>query len=302
MNKEDLKALVEKIDGRIVVASISGGKDSAAMALHLKELEIPHRMVFMDTGWEHDLTYEYLRGELTEKLGPIEEIKNDLQMEDLILKRGMFPSRVIRFCTQELKVKPMIRYLNNLEDEPINAVGIRAEESANRSKMEKWEHQKGFDCEIWRPIIDWSFEDVVSIHKRHDLKPNPLYLMGASRVGCWPCIYARKKEIQLIADEDPSRIAQIRKLEKTLKENGAKRYAERGESYESLGYSPPTWFQARETLSNGQWNIDRAVDWSKTSRGGKQYELFSAAGQDVGCMRWGLCDTGTEGEEREGDE
>ena len=46
--------------GRRVIASISGGKDSAAMSLWLTE----HDRVFADTGWEYEATYEYLRGPL----------------------------------------------------------------------------------------------------------------------------------------------------------------------------------------------------------------------------------------------
>ncbi len=265
-NPEEIKA---RIDGRIVVASISGGKDSAAMSLYLTELGIEHRRVFMDTGWEHQATYDYLRGPLTDKLGPIEEIRGPLTMVELIKKKGMFPSRRIRFCTQELKVKPIIDYLQGLEDEPVNAVGIRGGESLARSKMPEWEFQKGFDCECWRPILSWSFEDVVSIHKRHGLLPNPLYLAGASRVGCFPCIHARKKEIAFIAKESPERIDKIREMEK------------------SNGY---TFFQG----SKKRITIDEAVEWSMTSHGGKQFELFDSSDDQAGCMRWGLCDLGSE--------
>jgi tRNA(Ile)-lysidine synthase TilS/MesJ len=42
-----------QIDGWHVIASISGGKDSVAMSLYLRELEVEHVRVFCDTGWEH---------------------------------------------------------------------------------------------------------------------------------------------------------------------------------------------------------------------------------------------------------
>ena len=44
----------------MVVANVSGGKDSTALSLHLAELGIEHRRVFADTGWEHPDTYAYL--------------------------------------------------------------------------------------------------------------------------------------------------------------------------------------------------------------------------------------------------
>lgn len=82
-----------KLDGALVVASVSGGKDSAAASLWLTEQGIEHRRVFCDTGWEHPATYEYLRGPLAEKLGAIEWIQGRRQMHDLIRHKGMFPAR-----------------------------------------------------------------------------------------------------------------------------------------------------------------------------------------------------------------
>jgi 3'-phosphoadenosine 5'-phosphosulfate sulfotransferase (PAPS reductase)/FAD synthetase len=265
------------------------------MSLWLTEQGIEHDRVFLDTGWEHEKTYSYLRGELTDKLGPITEIKAPLLMEDLIIKKGMFPSRVRRFCTQELKVKPIIAYLAHIMatgTDVINAVGIRAGESVSRSKMLEWEWQDGFDCEVWRPLIAWSEAQVIAIHARHGLPPNPLYLMGASRVGCWPCIYARKSEIRLIADKDPDRIVRLRELEERVGVAARARAAAKGQTL----VSDPAWFQAPLGTSGAAWPIDRVVEWSRTGKGGRQMELF-APQQEEGCVRWGLCETGAEAEE-----
>lgn len=311
----------ERIGDRLVVASISGGKDSAAMSLYLRELGIEHRRVFMDTGWEHEATYDYLRGELTRVIGPIEEIRGSMTMEELIRRKGMFPSRQRRFCTEELKVRPMIKHLARVrfsdceeycpgslppnDEEPVcccgrerevlNAIGIRAGESLARSKMPKWEHPPHFDCEVWRPIITWSEQDVIDIHHRHGLKPNPLYLMGASRVGCWPCIMARKSEIRLIANKDPSRIDRLRVLEEELTEAARSRGHE-GDAAKRCWFQPPTG-------RVGTAGIDEIVEWSRTARGGRQFELFAPGDRDDGCMRWGMCDTpAAETEKRGGNE
>ncbi len=293
LTSEQIAELKVKINGRRVVASISGGKDSAAMSLYLTELGIEHDRVFMDTGWEHDLTYAYLRGPLTEKLGPITWLEPKRKMEELVLHKGMFPSRMQRFCTQLLKVDPMKRHIRSIQDtdgDVVNAVGVRAAESEARSKMSEWEWQNIMDCEVWRPLIRWSEQDVIDIHKRHGLSPNPLYLKGAERVGCWPCVFARKEEIRFIADTDPQRIDRIRHLEGlvTLKAKGRKEA--RGETLENN----PSWFQARNGGTGECWPIDTVVQWSKTSRGGKQFELFAAGERDAGCMRWGLCETNVE--------
>ena len=130
--------LKEKLAGRRVVASISGGKDSAAMSLWLTEQGIEHDRVFMDTGWEHQATYDYLRGPLTKALGPILEIRGPRTMEEVIRWKMMFASRKRRFCTEETKVFPIVELLAAIVaagGDPLNAVGIRAEESDARSTL-----------------------------------------------------------------------------------------------------------------------------------------------------------------------
>jgi hypothetical protein len=60
LNTEQREALVDKINGRLILASTSGGKDSGGMSLLLKELEIEHERMFMDTGWEKLALYHYV--------------------------------------------------------------------------------------------------------------------------------------------------------------------------------------------------------------------------------------------------
>lgn len=294
------------------LASISGGKDSAAMALNFIETGVDFRSVFFDTGWEHPDVYEYLRGELTDKIGPIEEITPPLpnltpEKEALalyyenrlghtsamirwILHKGMFPSRVARWCTDHLKIKAIRKHLKTV-DYPVNCVGVRAAESKARAKLPERELSTSLGCMVWRPLIEWSTQDVIDIHHRHNLAPNPLYLKGAKRVGCWPCIYSRKSEIQFMAAQDPTRIDLIRDLEKDVQQIAIARLAAKGETLADHNRVPPTFF-----WGNPKWNmppIDEVVKWSKTTRGGKQYALFSEEEIEPSCMSWGLCDTGT---------
>lgn len=278
-----------KLRGCRVVASISGGKDSAALSLWLTEQGIEHDRIFADTGWEHPATYEYLRGPLTEAIGPITELQGkDGGMAPLVRRKGTFPSRLRRFCTEELKVKPIKAHLATLDD-PVNTIGVRRAESKARANLPRWEEWGAANCDVWRPLIDWSEADVIGMHKRHGLAPNPLYLKGATRVGCWPCIFSRKAEIRLIADLSPDRVKEIVVLETDVQAAARARYAAKGETLESKGYHPPTFFHRGPADINGGFSsIEEIVKWSRTSRGGRQFEMFNS--EPAGCVRWGMCE------------
>lgn len=278
--------IIERIRGRRVLASVSGGRDSAAMSLYLRELGIEHDRVFLDTGWEHPATYEYINGELSRALGPIQTIRGPDTFETLVRRKGLFPSRVMRFCTEVLKVVPMQEHVEALlEDgvEVLNTVGIRRAESKARSEMAEWEWPKGFECEVWRPLVRWSHSDVEAILARHRLASNPLYRMGASRVGCWPCIHARKAEVAIVAKTDPDRIAFILRMEEELSAEAQARAAEKGDLLQ--------WWQRTMFSYHGgddrhiPITIEQAVEWSRSARGEWQPE-----GSGEGCMRHGFCE------------
>jgi 3'-phosphoadenosine 5'-phosphosulfate sulfotransferase (PAPS reductase)/FAD synthetase len=199
-----------------------------------------------------------------------------------------------------LKIEPIKDYFVDISGAVINIVGVRREESRERSQLPERDKPKGRikfpdDTEIWRPILRWTKEDVIAIHRRHGLAPNPLYLKGADRVGCWPCVCSGKKAIRLVADLDPARIDEIRQLEADVQELARARYAARGESL--LGYTPPTMFSRALTkaelaerdddIKSTNRPIDEAVAWSRTSHGGRQYDWFFEG--TPSCVEWGLC-------------
>ena len=268
---------------RPLVANVSGGKDSTAMILHLMELNLNFEAVFCDTGWEHEQTYEYL--EYLEKFvlkQPIKRLRNEKYFktdtrggyEELVLNKIFFPSNVIRTCTLELKVAPQLEYMDEVrakyKKKPVSAVGIRKEESQARSKLGPFEEKD--ESTIWRPLIDWTVEDVIAIHKRFGVAPNPLYTRGFSRVGCFPCIFARKSEIKHAFQESPERFERIRQLETEVKEL-AKEKGRKEAVY--------SFFK--------RGNVDTVLDWALKTE--DQLELFDEEYLS-GCLTWGLCDSG----------
>ena len=200
---------------------ISGGKDSTALLLWMvHESGYPLESLdftFSDTGNEAPETYAFVQM-LSDRVHPIQTIKPPLDFYELAKYRKRFPSPLIRFCTQELKMKPSKAHIDALTaagHTVINHTGVRATESADRAKMQEREVPwlSYFGVEEYRPLLRWTLEDVWAIHKKYDIPRNALYDKGCVRVGCLPCIMSQKKELINIALRMPERFNLIRQAE-----------------------------------------------------------------------------------------
>lgn len=217
------------------------------------------------------------------------------QFLDLCLLRGGFPSMKRKFCTDYLKIRPIHdQVIEPLYDQGkivCQWLGVRRDESVGRRTAKRWQLTTLADWQywVWRPLLDWTLLDVLEKLRQHDVPLNPLYEQaGVSRVGCWPCINAKKAEIRTVADLTPEAIDKLREWEAICSEASKSGCA--------------TFFFARDMADEGepydheQHGIDAQVDWSRTSWGGKQYELFHMAksvtdeARSASCPSLGMCE------------
>lgn len=252
---------------------VSGGKDSGAVLLWMvNESGIPRHQInatFCDTGNEHEWTYEQVE-RLSKWVHPIETLKPKLPFFDLAHKKKRFPSTMVRFCTEQLKIHPSqdhIRYLQGAYSHVVAVSGVRSNESFARAKLLEWDYSGNLLVMQWRPLITWKIEDVIAIHQKYGIAMNRLYAAGASRVGCFPCIMSRKSEIRMIALKFPERINHIRDAENTFMEDGHYRFS---------SFFPrdtiPERFRSEEVRINSTGEIvkvgtiDDVVRWSMTGK------------------------------------
>lgn len=261
---------------------VSGGKDSTALLLWaLYESGYPRESLdvsFCDTGNESPITYDYLRYlEDTLQIG-ITWIKPELDFFALAKKKKRFPSTKARFCTEELKINPTTDYINATRSQCKTLTlhsGVRALESDERAKLPPESYDGRFMAVVKRPLLTWPISDVWGIHERYKVKPNPLYAMGMSRVGCFPCIMSRKEEIRRINIVSPETFNKLRKWQNDPFWK---------ETSRSLGtFFPPTivplsqrsvrWVNKKTGAVHMLPTIDDVIRWSTTARGGNQQAM-----------------------------
>lgn len=306
------------------LVSVSGGKDSTAVYLLALESGRPFRAVFADTGNEHEATLEYV-ARLHERTGgpKVEIVRADFTRQlaqhrayllrewpkqgipdaivqraaalheptgnpflDLCISRGRFPSRMAQFCTEELKEIPITTQVVGpmLQAGPVlQWIGVRADESRNRARQPRY-HRHESGSTIWRPIFRWNIDAVWAQHRKHRLRPNPLYAQGMSRVGCMPCVNCRKSELRGIAQRFPDHIDRIDAWEAIVTAVSKR---------QSATFFPAVTDPTHADRPTTYPRIRTLVEWSHTSRGGRQFALFFDQQSGGGCSSdLGLCEGG----------
>jgi len=211
------------------ILSLSGGKDSAALAIYLKDKVPDLEYVFCDTEKELPETYEYL-SMLESFLGKrITVLKHDGRDFDhwLVIYNNYLPSPQARWCTKHLKLAPFERYIGN--DKVINYIGIRADEDREGYIS----HKPNIKAEYPFKEDGITKEDVIRILEESGLGL-PKYYSWRSRSGCYFCFFQQKIEWVGLLENHPDLFEQAMKYEKTDSSTGRRFTWTEGESLKEL--------------------------------------------------------------------
>lgn len=222
------RAIKDLIDrGATFVVNHSGGKDSQAM-FHFVMAHVPRHQIRVvhailpEVEWTGVI--EHIEATvLGLKLYTCQSRRTLIQM---IKERGMFPSPTIRQCTSDLKrsqIEKTIRGIikqESLNGLIVNCMGMRAEESSNRAKLETLKFSKtnslaGREWYDWLPIHDWSVGSVFAAIKQAGQEAHWAYKAGMSRLSCCFCIMASKADLITAARLNPVMYRKYVMLERT---------------------------------------------------------------------------------------
>lgn len=181
------------------ILGLSGGKDSTALAIYMRDRVPEMEYFFCDTGAELPETYEYL-AKLEVYLGKeIVRLSSDRTFDHwLKVYRGTLPSPNMRWCTKVLKIEPLEKWIGT--HKAVSYVGLRADEASRKGYISTKQNM----ISVF-PFIDDGLDlrDIESILIESGLG-KPSYYEWRSRSGCYFCFYQRKKEWVSLAEKHPA--------------------------------------------------------------------------------------------------
>lgn len=268
------------------VLGLSGGKDSSALALYVKETrpDLDVEYFFTDTGYELPETNDFI-DQLEEKLGYIHRLndrslnniegRGELEFKSLLKKhQNYLPSQRDRWCTVQMKLKPFENWVDGFIADGYkvkNYVGIRADEPERVGFMtiEK-------PIESVMPFREDGIvkSDIENILQRNGLEL-PAYYTWRSRSGCSFCFFQKKIEWVRLQEKHPELFEQAKEFEKGENNNVT------GERFYWMGKGEPL-----ETLENPEKKASIVANHEKQVERFKKKRRRNALLGDIG----GVCE------------
>ena len=180
------------------ICGISGGKDSSALAVYMRRRVPEMEYFFCDTGAELPETYEYLT-RLEVILGkPVARLNASRGFDHWFeVFRGALPSPQMRWCTKNMKIKPIEEWIG--DDPAVSYVAIRSDESNRKGHIST---KKNIETRF--PFIEDGIDRSAVLRILEDAGIGlPEYYEWRTRSGCYFCFYQRKAEWIGLADRHP---------------------------------------------------------------------------------------------------
>ena len=218
------------------VLGLSGGRDSAALAIYMRQTrpELNVEYFFTDTGKELPEVYAFL-GKLEGFLGkPIIRLNPDRDFDFWLREYGHFlPSPQTRWCTRMLKLKPFEAWIRPSLKEGARVysyVAIRADEDQRDGYVGKHPN-----ITVKFPLRDAGVDKqgVLELLKRSNVGL-PEYYRWRSRSGCTFCFFQQKIEWVRLKKEHPIAFEEAKAYEKNAIRHGSPFTWSHGESLEEL--------------------------------------------------------------------
>ena len=218
------------------VLGLSGGRDSAALAVYMRQQhpELDIEYFFTDTGKELPEVYEYL-GRLEGFLGrPILRLNPDRDFDFWLKQYNDFlPSPQTRWCTRQLKLRPFehwVRPMLQAGATVYSYVAIRSDE----------EYREGYSSKHDRLMVKLPFKEA-GLDKQSVLEilegsglGLPSYYAWRTRSGCTFCFFQQKIEWVRLKEQHPDAFEEAKAYEKDAVEQGSPFTWSQGESLEEL--------------------------------------------------------------------
>ncbi|MEI7184831.1 phosphoadenosine phosphosulfate reductase family protein [Pectobacterium carotovorum] len=218
------------------VLGLSGGKDSAALAIYMRQNypELNIEYFFTDTGKELPEVYDFL-GKLEGFLGkPIVKLNPKRDFDFWLREYNHFlPSPQTRWCTRQLKLLPFEQWVRPMlanGEKVYSYVAIRADE----------DYREGYSSSNKNLKIVLPFRDdgVDKVGVGELLEKSgvgwPNYYQWRSRSGCTFCFYQQKIEWVRLKEHHPDKFIDAKNYEKDALEHGSPFTWTQGESLSEL--------------------------------------------------------------------
>jgi len=190
------------------IVNLSGGKDSTALAIFMRDKLPEMEYVFCDTGSELRETYEYL--EKIERFldKPIVRLNSGKPFDYwLEMYSSFLPSAKSRWCTRVMKIVPFEQYAG--DDLVYSYIGIRADEDRTGYISSK---------PNITPVYPFKEAGIVEADVYELLRKSglglPDYYRWRSRSGCYFCFFQRRVEWVGLLENHPDLFYRAKTYEK----------------------------------------------------------------------------------------